>query len=298
MNYFTVANKECDQDNFIHWLMESFDSNNSDEKEACYSFLRMAIETINDNDSIEVVKVRRQVNLGGKGQIDFLCMVKTSKQLYLLAIEDKIDASIKNNLAAYYEYISNNQKNLIANFGCHSENVKTNYILLKTGIHLSSFDEKKIKNSHFKLIDRNMFFSCLSKYKNHYLIGDFLQSKDYSDLTPLNKFQRKKNYLCDYLSKELGVSIQFYDNKYQIENFENYYSLHLNDFSLSSSKLDIYVVGKYKKGLDNSYFKIIKSSKYNRIASKHIELKTSNILELKKELIVVIDEAKKLIQSR
>ena len=287
MNYFDIANREVDQDHFIEWLIMSYDSENELEKYASINFLELLIGKFENDEHIIQAKVRYQVDLKESGRIDFICGIKTSKNQYLLAIEDKVDASVDNNLIAYGRYIADNKTELSKKVGVSDNILMTILAIIKTGSHLSKSDEAKINNSDFKLVSRNMFRDCLSEFGDHYLISSFLKkiSKEYSRLTD---FSGKKDVLCEYLSGVLNCQVEFKDAKYYVylNDIKDYYLL-LNDFSLSNPFITLYVVGKATKELSSDYYKLIKNSKYMKRGSKKttIDSNLSSLIEFLNEAI-------------
>lgn len=279
MDYFDIANREVDQDHFIEWLILSYDSENELEKYASINFLELLIGKFENDEHIIQAKVRYQVDLKGSGKIDFICGIKTSKNQYLLAIEDKVDASVDNDLNAYGRYIADNKNELSKKVGVSDNAIMPIFAIIKTGIHLSKSDEAKINNSDFKLVNRNMFSDCLREFGGHYLIGSFLKkiSKEYSRLTD---FSGKKDILCEHLSGVLNCPVEFKDTKYYVylNDMKDYY-LSLNDFSLSNPCITLYVVGKTAKKISSDYYKLIKNSKYMKRASKKITI-DSNLSSL------------------
>ena len=94
MNFFSIANKEADQDHFFHWLLMSYNSGDEVERSASQSFYRLLLgERIG---TVIDAKVKIQADFKGNGRIDFLCFVKTKNAEFLVAIEDKKTAPIRN----------------------------------------------------------------------------------------------------------------------------------------------------------------------------------------------------------
>ena len=289
-NYFDFAIREIDQDHFIEWLIMSYDSENELEKNASIKFLEMLIGELENDEHIIQAKVRYQVDLKESGRIDFICGIKTSKNLYLLAIEDKIKASVDNDLIAYGKYITNNKKELLKRVGFSADVIKPIFLIIKTGIPLSKSDEAKIDNSEFRLVDRNMVKDCLRDFESHYLIGSFL-SKITLAYLKLTDFRGKKEILCENLSDKLNYRIEYKDSKYYVYlNDKKDYWLQLNDFSLSKPCITLYVFGKTTKKTFSDYYKLIKNSKYMKLAVKKVEIDSdlSNLIEFLK---IAITEA-------
>lgn len=113
MNYFTIAKRERDQDNFFEWLLRSYDSKNEAEKAASISLFKLLIPDFGCGEKIVNVCVRQQMDFEEAGIPDLLVFVDIGKKKYLICIEDKIDAAIKNNLSAYKKYIERNREKIL-----------------------------------------------------------------------------------------------------------------------------------------------------------------------------------------
>lgn len=277
MNYFDIANKEIDQDHFIEWLIRSYDSENELEKNASIKFLEMLIGEFENDEHIIQAEIKCQVNLKESGRIDFICGVKTSKNFYLLAIEDKIEASVNNDLIAYAKYISNNKKDLIKRLrfccaGVCVNEIKTIFSIIKTGVHLSKCDKTKIDNSEFRLVDRNMVKNCLKDSECHHLIGSFLRKISSSD-SKLTDFSGKKEILCENLSDILNYQVEYKGSKYYVYlNEKRDYWLQLNNFSLTTPRISLNVFGETKKKPSSDFYKLIADSECKKIAFKREEI--------------------------
>ena len=295
-NYFDFANREADQDHFIQWLIMSYDSENILEKNASTNFLKMLIGEVETDIQIKQVKVRYQVDLKEAGRIDFVCGIHTSNNSYLIAIEDKIEAPIYNDLKKYNIYIIKNQIDLLKSVEFSADKIIPIFILLKTGKHLSNYEKDKIKKSGFRLVDKDAFINCLKDYASHYLIDSFLNKKLFIQ-SSLETYRGKKGILCEDLSFKLKYNINFENAKYIIHlNDEKGYKLQLNNFSLKKPIIMLYVYGNSSVKNPSNYFKLFKKAKDNKLAIRKEEINSSfpclvNFLErsIKEALNILAD---------
>lgn len=86
---FKFASHELSQDAFLRWLFENKDET-EELRNYADSLLRKLLGLKDGNHSIKVVKTTAQ-----EGHIDVLVSLKVDEKDYVLAIEDKINASVK-----------------------------------------------------------------------------------------------------------------------------------------------------------------------------------------------------------
>lgn len=273
MYFFKIAKKERDLDNFIEWIVSLYDSDSDDEKSICRKFLMMLLTNFDFEEKIISIKVKREFGLEQVGRIDLLCVIEMSNKIYLLAIENKINAPINNNLKEYANYINNNKENIVRNLNLNIKDIEVKYFVIKIGLTLTTTDKGKINNSPFILIDRRTIIDCLCGSQN-YLIKDFLNSIDYSENTKLEDFSRHKDDLASWLSNQLNCSVIFNNKEYEISLTQfNDFKIKINDFSLSSPVIKITLEGdKTKIRTELQNFKTVKKSKNNVIGKKKVSL--------------------------
>lgn len=246
MNYFTIAKRERDQDNFFEWLLRSYDSKNEAEKAASISLFKLLIPDFGCGEKIVNVCVRQQMDFEEAGIPDLLVFVDIGKKKYLICIEDKIDAAIKNNLSAYKKYIERNREKILQKIIVNCVDAEPRFFVIKTGLYLSDSDSEKIEKSGFELLDRNQIAKCLKmNNKGSELIEMFLASLNYSEDTPLTVFSRRKEHLANYLGDKTHRAIVFDGKKYRITlDCPGSHRLELSIPSLLSPKLSFRLFGR------------------------------------------------------
>lgn len=295
MHFFEVARTERDQDVFIEWILSLYDSDLLEERVISRKFYEMLLPTLNPDEKIISARTKREFNLGKAGRIDIICVVETERKTYLVAIEDKVNASLSNDLLAYENYIRGNKTAIIKKFHMVSKEIKEIFIVFKTGLRLSDLERRKIKESSFVLVDREKIIKHLKESSN-YLIKEFLYSISYSDSSSLTKFSRYKDLLCSRLNEMLKTSIDYNNGKYKIElDDENKFWIEINDFSLTSPEVTIRLYGDKIKKTQDCYFELIKHSDHKLVGRKTIKLCKSTLGELSKVLKEAIDAAETLI---
>ena len=206
MNFFKIAKKESDQDNFIRWLLESFDSTDDVEKYASIAFARCLI---NSSDAIiDKPSIKYQPNFNEGGRPDFVIGIKTETKDYLILLEDKIDAPINNDLSAYRNYLVENERLFCSRFGLNSIKLNPVYLVFKTGI-ITESDSLIAKNSGYRLIDATGIANVLKEFSSHYLIKSFVEKIWFDDHELLVSFSNRKEQLFRWLATKLGKKFVF-----------------------------------------------------------------------------------------
>lgn len=298
MNYFTIAKRERDQDNFFEWLLRSYDSKNEAEKAASLSLFKLLIPDFDCDEKIVNVCVRQQMKFKGAGIPDLLLFVDIGKKKYLICIEDKVDAAIKNNLSAYKKYIEENYAKILKKLRVICVDVELKFFVIKTGLYLSGSDSGKIEKSGFELLGRDQIAKCLEmNNKGSELIEMFLASLNYSEDTPLTEFSRRKEHLVNYLGDKTHRATVFDEEKekYHITlDCSNSSCLELNNFSLSSPELKFRLFGRGPFTNDGTCFsRVFKNSTIECLACGSKTMKEKSLGELTKALKEIIDDAER-----
>ena len=206
MNFFIIAKKESDQDNFILWLLESFDSTIGIERDASIAFARCLINSCDAR--IDKLSIKYQPNFNEGGRPDFVIGIKTETKDYLILLEDKIDAPIKNDLSAYKNYLEENEGLFCSRFGLNSINLNPVYLVLKTGI-ITESDSLIARNSGYRLINATGFANVLREFSSHYLINSFVNKITIDDHELLVSFSNRKEQLFSWLATKFGKKFVF-----------------------------------------------------------------------------------------
>lgn len=99
-NIFNYAKKELSQDAFLMWLLDSFYSDDLNEKEISIDFINFLVE-LKDGEVIKEVRIWAQWC-----KIDVTAYITTNYRKIGLFIEDKTTSNEHNQLIRYNEYIN------------------------------------------------------------------------------------------------------------------------------------------------------------------------------------------------
>lgn len=163
LNYYNIATKECNQDDFITWVMKNYKTNDEELKLLAKQFI---CEFFNNNPilinnytkikKMKVVKQRKMQNV----IFDITLEFEVDDTYFFLIIEDKINAELNNNLKEYKE---------IAKKYLEGRNYILEAIVYKS-MNFNPNEELKIINSGFRGFDKNkikpLFLNVTQNFKN------------------------------------------------------------------------------------------------------------------------------------
>ena len=179
-NYFEINNQELAQDCFLAWLFELFDSENQKLQEAFSALIKCFETKICETGKLLRTKVLRQYSpKGSTFRFDLVCLIELEKEAWLMLVEDKVKAPLKNNLEKYKAAFESDTS-LLETFGLNlSKKIHYCYELFISGRYAYSEEKEKAKTAGFNCIEFADLKRALAPYRNaHYLIEDFLISRE------------------------------------------------------------------------------------------------------------------------
>lgn len=273
MNFFEIASKEADQDNFIRWLLKSYNSQCDLEKNASYTF----INELAEHKFVDIVNVIEKKSKIGNGIPDFTIGIEEKEQCFVILIEDKVNASINNDLSSYK---SNLEKDIddVCNqlFKKRVDNPILKFVLIKTG-HVSEQEKKTVEAKGFRLIDSKKLESILSDFCSHYLISSFVE-KISMKKNKLFDYSRTEEELYDEIANELNTKCKIINKKkvlFLLDDLESYIQMEI--ICLISGDIKLRACSKRSDFiLNKELWKIVKNSKANVPVKGRRELTIGN----------------------
>lgn len=194
INYYAIASKESNQDEFITWVLKNYNTNDNNNEIKLLSmqficeFFNNDLFLKNNYERIKNLKVFKQRKMNNK-IFDVTLEFEIDKKYYFLIIEDKINAELNNDLKRYKEIAE--------------EYLKGRDYILKGIVYKSSQfhpgEIQKINDSGFTAIGKeeikSLFLNAKIEFKNS-IIKDYFNNifRPYKDL-PFSLWNQKKFYL-------------------------------------------------------------------------------------------------------
>lgn len=260
MNFFEIASKEADQDNFISWLLKSYNSQCDLEKNASYAF----INELAEHKFVDIVNVIEKKSKIGNGIPDFTIGIEEKEQCFVILIEDKVNASINNDLSSYKSNLEKDIDNVCNQlFRKRVDNPILKFVLIKTG-HVSEQEKKTVEAKGFRLIDSKKLESILSDFCSHYLISSFVE-KISMKKNKLFDYSRTEEELYDEIANELNTKCKIINKKkvlFLLDDLESYIQMEI--ICLISGDIKLRACSKRSDFiLNKELWKIVKNSKAN-----------------------------------
>lgn len=315
-NIFSFANKELSQDAFLCWLINNFNSSNSELREISKKFLQLIFKKkYNKEIPIKSVDVIKQYK-----NIDVLIIVNVH---YFIILEDKILTIEHDRQINRYSKILEQDKTY--------KNIKNKDII---AVYYKMFDEND--NHEVRITRDDMYLFFLNIHTDNYLLNDYKKYiyylkemlckehkiKDWNNVTGyydkfIFDFNNSNNYDDNKKARKSIVRGSIYIDWYKINylksktmNIENIYlSLNFNNdtyrISILGSKIQNYnknerkkineelnqYVKKYKINITPQEFIYRKASKTMLLACFSIDENTNNneLINIMKKMEIILE---------
>lgn len=206
VNYYNIASKESNQDEFIEWVLKNYESYDEELKLLSKQFICIffnnnstLIDHYNEIRNLKVFKQRKMNNV----IFDITLEFEINNIYFFLIIEDKINAQLNNNLKEYKE---------IAKKYLEGRNYILEGIVYKS-TYFNPVEKLKINKSGFKGLDKNdiepLFLNVTNDFKN-IIIRDYYNKifKPYKNLE-FKLWNHKIFYMFleEYIQRSKNLSI-------------------------------------------------------------------------------------------